>query len=115
MILFENTSEVEKFALITLHGLMTQVNRGLISIDNAEHIFLTPYIMSELERLGVNASIIDLIRQGIELENLEDFNISVKDETEKLIIEIERLLREYRDVAFTEKILTELTITRKNP
>ncbi|AVQ33333.1 DUF3969 domain-containing protein [Staphylococcus muscae] len=114
MILFENTREVEKFALIIIHGLFSQMNKGLISIENAEHIFFTPHTITELEKLNVDQSIIELIHLGTELEDLEDFAISVKEETDKFLAQTEQLLTNYQDVEFTEKILTDLKIIKKN-
>ncbi|RIO78823.1 DUF3969 family protein [Staphylococcus gallinarum] len=115
MIEFENKLEIEKFSLITIYGLFKQVNIGLISIDDAESIFFTPYIMEELQRYNVRQDIIDLVHEGTELENFETFNISIEKETNRLLKETEALLKEYEEVKFTEKMLTEFIITKENP
>lgn len=64
--------------------------------------------MEELQRYNVRQDIIDLVHEGTELENFETFNISIEKETEAL-------LKEYEEVKFTEKMLTEFIITKKNP
>ncbi|BBK28757.1 MULTISPECIES: DUF3969 family protein [Staphylococcus] len=115
MIAFENKLEIEKFSLITIYGLFKQVNLGLISIDDAECIFFTPYIMEELENYNVRQEIIDLVHEGTELENFETFNISVEIETDRLIKQTEALLLQYKNIEFTEKMLTEFIIMKKNP
>ncbi|RIM85824.1 DUF3969 family protein [Staphylococcus xylosus] len=115
MITFENKKEIEKFALITIHGLFTQVNNGLITIENAERMFFSPYIMGELQKYNVKQEIIDLVHEGTELENFETFNISIEKETNRLIKQTEALLLEYKNVEFTEKMLTEFIIMKKNP
>ncbi|EGQ1293423.1 DUF3969 family protein, partial [Staphylococcus pseudintermedius] len=45
MLIFENKEQLEKFTLITIHGLFHQLKHNLISIENAEHIIFTPYMM----------------------------------------------------------------------
>ncbi|MGW7932402.1 DUF3969 family protein [Staphylococcus xylosus] len=115
MIAFENKKEIEKFSLITIYGLFNQVNQNLISIEDAESIFFTPYIMEELQNYMVRQEIIDLVHEGTELENFETFNISIEKETNRLIKQTEALLLEYKNVEFTEKMLTEFIIMKKNP
>ncbi|MCD8849034.1 DUF3969 family protein [Staphylococcus arlettae] len=115
MIAFENKLEIEKFSLIIIYGLFKQVNLGLISIENAEHMFFTPYIMEELKHYNVRQDIIDLVNEGLILEDLEDFNISVEKETARLIKQTEALLLEYKNVEFTDIMLAEFVIMKKNP
>lgn len=71
--------------------------------------------MEELQRYNVRQDIIDLVHEGTELENFETFNISIEKETNRLLKETEALLKEYEEVKFTEKMLTEFIITKKNP
>lgn len=70
MITFENIQQLEKYTLMTMHGLFNQLKLGIISIDNAEHLLFTPYMMETLSSLGVKPDIIDLIHKGTELEDL---------------------------------------------
>lgn len=37
MITFENIQQLEKYTLMTMHGLFNQLKLGIISIENAEH------------------------------------------------------------------------------
>ncbi|MDT3880540.1 DUF3969 family protein, partial [Staphylococcus aureus] len=53
MITFENIQQLEKYTLMTMHGLFNQLKLGIISIDNAEHTLFTPYMMESLSSLGV--------------------------------------------------------------
>lgn len=69
MITFENIQQLEKYTLMTMHGLFNQLKLGIISIDNAEHTLFTPYMMETLSSLGVKPDIIDLIHKGTELED----------------------------------------------
>ena len=113
MIAFENKLEIEKFSLITIYGLFKQVNLGLISIENAERMFFSPYIMGELKKYNVRQDIIDLVHEGTELEDFEAFNISVEKETDRLIKQTEKLLLEYKNVEFTEEKLAEFIIKKE--
>lgn len=115
MIAFENKLEIEKFSLIIIHSLFNQVNKGLISIENAERMFFSPYIMEELKKYNVRQDIIDLINEGLVLENFETFNISVEKETARLIKQTEALLLEYKNIEFTEEMLTEFIIKKRIP
>lgn len=40
MITFENIQQLEKYTLMTMHGLFNQLKLGIISIENAEHTLL---------------------------------------------------------------------------
>lgn len=44
MITFENIQQLEKYTLMTMHGLFNQLKLGIISIENAEHTLFTPYM-----------------------------------------------------------------------
>ena len=48
MITFENIQQLEKYTLMTMHGLFNQLKLGIISIDNAAHTLFTPYMMETL-------------------------------------------------------------------
>ncbi|NJH86154.1 DUF3969 family protein [Staphylococcus agnetis] len=112
MLVFENKEQLEKFTLITIHGLLYQLKNELISIENAEHIIFTPYIMEELSSLNVNSEIIDLIHKGTELEDLGAFNLSVKEAVSEFMNTTEKLLKKYQHIEFNEKILKDWRIER---
>ena len=79
MITFENIQQLEKYTLMTMHGLFNQLKLGIISIENAEHTLFTPYMLETLSSLGVKDSIVDLIHKGTELEDFAAFNLSIED------------------------------------
>ncbi|AVP35559.1 DUF3969 family protein [Staphylococcus felis] len=112
MLIFENKEQLEKFTLITIHGLFYQLKHNLISIENAEHIIFTPYMMEELSSLNVNSEIIDLIHKGTELEDLEAFDLSVQETVSEFMKKTEKLLKNYQHVDFNEKILKDWNIER---
>ncbi len=51
MITFENIQQLEKYTLMTMHGLFNQLKLGIISNHNAEHTLFTPYMMETLSSL----------------------------------------------------------------
>ncbi|UVJ08990.1 DUF3969 family protein [Staphylococcus aureus] len=114
MLVFDNKEQIEKFTLITIHGLFYQLKHDLISIENAEHIMFTPYIMEQLSSLNVNSEIIDLIHKGTELEDLEAFDLSVKEVVSEFLDTTEKLLKKYQGIEFNEKILKDWILERNN-
>ncbi|MGT0198238.1 DUF3969 family protein [Staphylococcus aureus] len=71
MITFENIQQLEKYTLMTMHGLFNQLKLGIISIDNAEHTLFTISALETLSSLGVKPDIINLIHKGTELKTLQ--------------------------------------------
>ncbi|MCY1027752.1 DUF3969 family protein [Mammaliicoccus sciuri] len=110
MITFKNTMELEKFTLITMHGLFNQIRLNLITIENAEHILFTPYIMNKLKKNNVSEEILSLVHEGTELEDLKSLNILSDEELSRLINETERLLKNYQDIEFNDKIYNNIVI-----
>ncbi|HHB0142908.1 DUF3969 family protein [Staphylococcus aureus] len=110
MITFENIQQLEKYTLMTMHGLFNQLKLGIISIDNAEHTLFTPYILSSL---GMKDSIVDLIHKGTELEDFAAFNLSIEDTVTVCLQRTEELLNQYKNVEFNDKILINWRIMQK--
>lgn len=113
MITFENIQQLEKYTLMTMHGLFNQLKLGIISIDNAEHTLFTPYMMETLSTLGVKPNIIDLIHKGTELEDFSAFNLSIDDTVTVCLQRTEELLKQYKNVEFNDKILINWRIMQE--
>lgn len=113
MITFENIQQLEKYTLMTMHVLFNQLKLGIISIDNAEHTFFTPYMMESLSSLGVKPDIIDLIHKGTELEDFAAFNLSIDDTVTVCLQRTEELLKQYKNVEFNDKILINWRVIQK--
>lgn len=113
MITFENIQQLEKYTLMTMHGLFNQLELGIISIDNAEHTLFTPYMMESLSSLGVKPDIIDLIHKGTELEDFAAFNLSIDDTVTVCLQRTEELLKQYKNVEFNDKILINWRVIQK--
>lgn len=114
MITFENIQQLEKYTLMTMHGLFNQLKLGIISIDNAEHLLFTPYMMETLSSLGVKPDIIDLIHKGTELEDFAAFNLSIDDTVTVCLQRSEELLKQYKSVEFNDKILINWRVIKSN-
>ncbi|HEA6321275.1 TPA: DUF3969 family protein, partial [Staphylococcus aureus] len=97
----------------TMHGLFNQLKLGIISIDNAEHLLFTPYMMETLSSLGVKPDIIDLIHKGTELEDFAAFNLSIDDTVTVCLQRSEELLKQYKSVEFNDKILINWRVIQK--
>ncbi len=113
MITFENIQQLEKYTLMTMHGLFNQLKLSIISIDNAEHLLFTPYMMETLSSLGVKPDIIDLIHKGTELEDFAAFNLSIDDTVTVCLQRSEELLKQYKSVEFNDKILINWRVIQK--
>ncbi len=114
MITFENIQQLEKYTLMTMHGLFNQLKLGIISIENAEHTLFTPYMLETLSSLGVKDSIVDLIHKGTELEDFAAFNLSIEDTVTVCLQRTEELLKQYKNVEFNDKILINWRIIQEN-
>ncbi|EOD3922086.1 DUF3969 family protein [Staphylococcus aureus] len=93
MITFENIQQLEKYTLMTMHGLFNQLKLGIISIENAEHTLFTPYMLETLSSLGVKDSIEDTVTVCLQ--------------------RTEELLKQYKNVEFNDKILINWRIIQE--
>ena len=62
---------IERLALTIHVGLLTLLKENIISIDEADSYFFSPYSAMYLESLGVDEALVDLIWHTCELENTE--------------------------------------------
>lgn len=75
----------EKLILICLIGLFKALKCDNISIDEAEKIFFSPRIERILQNKNCSEKIIDVIKRGCELEDIESL---VPEKLEKIINEL---------------------------
>ncbi|WP_104371678.1 DUF3969 family protein [Desulfocucumis palustris] len=64
-------NEIERILTILELGMLTALEKGSIKIDEAEGYLFNPYTVDYLEKLGLNNKVIEVIRQGCELEDVE--------------------------------------------
>lgn len=64
-------NETERIISIFIIGLLTGLEKGLISIEEAEGYVFSPYSIERLEELGVSSKLIEIINSGCELEDIE--------------------------------------------
>ncbi|MWP50386.1 MULTISPECIES: DUF3969 family protein [unclassified Gilliamella] len=69
--------EIEYFLSITLVGVIEAMLNKNISIDEAEKIFFSPGIASNLEKVGIDYSVIQSIWLGTELEDIYSLTVIV--------------------------------------
>lgn len=86
----DGKSEIERFILILNMGIINSLEKDLITFEEAENYFYSPYTADKLEELGVDKKIIDLIYHGCELDDVnilvpEKLNDSLKDVKNKTI------------------------------
>ncbi|WCN36805.1 DUF3969 family protein [Aneurinibacillus uraniidurans] len=64
-------TEVERITSIIIIGLLTGLEKGSISIEEAEGYLFNPYSVERLEKLDISSEIIEIIKLGCELEDIE--------------------------------------------
>jgi hypothetical protein len=100
----EDKSDIECLILIIKIGLLSCIQEGIISIEDAEKFFYSPYSAEKLKKLGVDEEIVRLVYYGCELEDVESLaperlNIVVDKIRDKSI----RLLKDMPKPLFPEK------------
>ncbi|MGT2377823.1 DUF3969 family protein [Staphylococcus aureus] len=112
MITFENIQQLEKYTLMTMHGLFNQLKLGIISIEAQALRFYTLYVGNALfprrERQHCR-----LIHKGTELEDFAAFNLSIEDTVTVCLQRTEELLKQYKNVEFNDKILINWRIIQE--
>lgn len=66
-----NKNEIERFLLINIIGIMDSLKEELITIDEFEIYLFSPYSINKLCELKINNEIINLLKEGTELEDVE--------------------------------------------
>lgn len=91
-------SESERLVSIIQLGIVTALENKIMSIEEAEGYLFNPFTVEKLEKYGFNKEVIDVIRDGCELEDIESL---VPD---KLLTNINKL---------KEQILNNISILPK--
>ncbi|ERK30169.1 DUF3969 family protein [Clostridium intestinale] len=66
-----NKSEIERFVLLSIVGLMDSLIEGAISIEDCEVYLCSPYSVEKLNSLKIDERVIELVEDGCELEDIE--------------------------------------------
>jgi len=64
-------NEIERLILILNIGLMNAINEGVLSIEEAENLLYSPYSVGKLENIGIDDKVLNLVKLGCELEDVE--------------------------------------------
>ncbi len=87
-ILEESFSETdEKMLLLAILGNLEAVQKGVITIDEAEKFIFSPYIARKLTIKGCNKQIIKLVKKGCELE---DINSLIPEKINQVLDELKK-------------------------
>lgn len=64
-------NESERLISIIELGLLSAIEKQLISIEEAEGYLFNPLTVSKLEAYGLDEKVIEIIREGCELEDIQ--------------------------------------------
>lgn len=81
--------EVEYFISITLLGVIEAILNKRMNIDEAEKILFSPSVASNLEKIGIDHSIIQAIWLGTELEDVYSL---IPEKLNESLLEIKNIL-----------------------
>jgi len=67
------TGKIESERLISIIqlGILTALESEIISIEDAEGYLFNPFTVEKLEKYGLNERVIDVLREGCELEDIQ--------------------------------------------
>ncbi|UBX50989.1 DUF3969 family protein [Providencia alcalifaciens] len=79
-----------KFISFLALGVLTALDKNLISIDEAEGYIFKPYLSKLLEKIGSEEKLIDIVNLGCELDDVaslypEDLQDQIKDLLDKTL------------------------------
>lgn len=89
----------EKMLLIAIIGNLDSIRNNGITIDEAEKFLFSPYMISELTKKGCDTNIIEIIKEGCELEDIaslipEKLNDIIDEMKQKSLM----LLKNYEEI-----------------
>ncbi|MFW2013161.1 DUF3969 family protein [Acinetobacter bereziniae] len=93
-------TDLQKFILLVNLGILHSLKNDYITIHEAEYFLYAPYMINLLKDNKYSKSLIDVIHKGTELEDLESFNIDVKNEMKKMFNECEELIKQLPESSF---------------
>lgn len=82
--------QTSKFISLLTLGVLTALDKNLISIDEAEGFVFKPYLAKLLEQIGSDEKLIEIINLGCELDDVailypEDLHVQIKDLLDKTL------------------------------
>lgn len=102
--------DLEKVILINAIGLVEALNKNLITIEEAEKVLFSPYMMEQLEYINVSKPVLEVIHLGTELE---DVNSIIPDKLAESLAEIKEkslnLLEERKAQIIEERVINSET------
>jgi len=100
--------EEEKFILITIIGITESLLNNTITIFDAEKAIFSPFSVNLLKEQNIHESIIDLVEQGCELEDIESLlPDKLNDTISSIKIEAIKLLTSLKHGQSVEKWLID--------
>ncbi len=82
----DELNQIERLVTILSLGLSVAIKNQAIKINEAEQILYSPFTIARLNELGIDKQIINLIKVGTELEDLESL---LPDELSKSLSRME--------------------------
>jgi hypothetical protein len=82
----DELNQIERLVTILSLGLSVAIKNQVIEIDEAEQLLYSPFTITKLNELGINQQIIELMKVGTELEDLESL---LPDELAKSLSQME--------------------------
>lgn len=64
-------NKAERLVLVSVIGLLESLEKDLLTIEDCEHYLFSPYSVSILEEKCINEKIIEIIKLGCELEDIQ--------------------------------------------
>ncbi|WP_335960902.1 DUF3969 family protein [Acinetobacter bereziniae] len=93
-------NDLKKLILLVNLGILHSLKNDYITFHEAEYFLYAPYMINLLKENKYSKSLIDVIHRGKELEDLESFNIDVKNEMKKMFNECEELIKQLPESSF---------------
>ena len=77
----------EKILLINIIGVLEVLEKGNLSLNEAEKFLFSPYFINKLKKRNCNDKIIDILERGCELEDISSL---LPQNLEKNIVELKK-------------------------
>lgn len=86
----DTKESIQKTILLLNLGVITSLEKDLITLNEAEVLLYSPYTMKKLTSLNVPKEVMDIIHLGTELEDVKSlipdtYNVSIKDIKERTL------------------------------
>lgn len=66
-----NNEQLEKLLLIISIGVIEGVKKEVLTIEEAENVLFTPYIMDFIQTKKIAPEVLDIVHLGTELEDID--------------------------------------------